>query len=58
MRADTIARVMLAAGPDGSVPALFAQTPAAHQHPAAATAKPPAGMEAKCQAMMAEKQTR
>jgi hypothetical protein len=32
----------------------FAQAAPAHQHPAAAQAKPAAGMDAKCQAMMAE----
>lgn len=37
-------------------PGLSAQTPQEHQHAAAAKAKPPSGMEAKCQAMMAEKE--
>ncbi|MDO8793928.1 MAG: hypothetical protein Q7J25_04840 [Vicinamibacterales bacterium] len=37
-----------------AVPGLAAQTPTAHQHPAAAKAKPAPAMEAKCQAMMAE----
>ena len=37
-----------------AVPGLAAQTPPAHQHAAAAKAKPAAAMEAKCQAMMAE----
>lgn len=32
----------------------FAQTPPAHQHPTAAQAKPSPGMDAQCQAMMAE----
>lgn len=32
----------------------FAQAAPAHQHPAATQAKPAAGMDAKCQAMMAE----
>lgn len=33
-----------------------AQTPREHQHAAADKAKPPSGMEAKCKAMMAEKE--
>jgi hypothetical protein len=37
-----------------AVPGLAAQTPTAHQHAAAAKAKPAPAMEAKCQAMMAE----
>lgn len=37
-----------------AVPGIAAQTPPAHQHPAAAKAKPAPAMEAKCQAMMAE----
>ena len=37
-----------------AVPGLAAQTPPAHQHAAAAKAKPASAMEAKCQAMMAE----
>ena len=39
-----------------SVSGLAAQTTQEHQHAAAAKAKPPSGMEAKCQAMMAEKE--
>ena len=39
-----------------AVSGLAAQTPQEHQHAAAAKAKPPSGMEAKCQAMMAEKE--
>jgi len=38
-----------------AAPGLAAQTPH-EQHTATATAKPPSGMEAKCQAMMAEKE--
>jgi len=38
-----------------AVPGLAAQTPH-EQHAATAKAKPPAGMEAKCQAMMAERE--
>ena len=37
-----------------AVPGLAAQTPHAPQHAATDKMKPPAGMEAKCQAMMAE----
>ena len=37
-----------------AVPGIAAQTPPAHQHAAAAKAKPAPAMEAKCQAMMAE----
>ena len=37
-----------------AVPGLAAQTPHASQHAATDKMKPPAGMEAKCQAMMAE----
>ena len=37
-----------------TVPGIAAQTPPAHQHPAAAQAKPASTMDAKCQAMMAE----
>jgi hypothetical protein len=39
-----------------AVPGLAAQTPQDHQHATADTAKPSSGMEAKCQAMMAEKE--
>ena len=39
-----------------AVPGLAAQTPHQPQHAATAKAKPPSGMEAKCQAMMAEKE--
>ena len=39
-----------------AVPGLAAQTPPAHQPAAAAKAKPAPAMEAKCQAMMAEKE--
>ena len=42
--------VVLSAAPD-----LAAQTPQKPNRPASDTAKPPSGMEAKCQAMMAEK---
>ena len=35
---------------------LGAQTPQEHQHAATDQVKPPAGMEAKCQAMMAERE--
>ena len=38
------------------VSGLAAQAPQDHQHAAADKAKPPSGMEAECQAMMAEKQ--
>ena len=38
-----------------AAPALFAQTPQEHQHAATDKVKPASGMEAKCQAMMAEK---
>ena len=37
-----------------AVPGVAAQTPPAHQHAAAAKAKPASAMDAKCQAMMAE----
>ena len=37
-------------------PRLAAQTPQEHQHAATDTVKPPSGMEAKCQAMMAERE--
>ena len=37
--------------------AVAAQTPTKHQHAVPAKATPQAGMDAKCQAMMAEKQT-
>ena len=37
-----------------AAPGLAAQTPPAHQHAAAAKAKPDSAMDAKCQAMMAE----
>jgi hypothetical protein len=37
-----------------AVPGFAAQTPPAHQHAAAAKAKPVSAMDAKCQAMMAE----
>ncbi len=39
-----------------AVPGLAAQTPQEHQHPATATEKPAAGMEAKCKAMMAQRE--
>ena len=39
-----------------AVSGLAAQTPQEHQHAAADNAKPPSGMEAKCQAMMAERE--
>jgi hypothetical protein len=39
-----------------AVSGLAAQTPQEHQHAAADQAKPPSGMEAKCQAMMAERE--
>ena len=39
-----------------AVSGLAAQTPQEHQHAATDQAKPPAGMEAKCQAMMAERE--
>ena len=39
-----------------AVSGLAAQTPQEHQHAAADKAKPHSGMEAKCQAMMAEKE--
>ena len=39
-----------------AAPGFAAQKPAVHQHPAVATAKPAAAMDAKCQAMMAEHQ--
>jgi hypothetical protein len=37
-----------------AVPSIASQTPPAHQHAAAAKAKPAPAMEVKCQAMMAE----
>jgi hypothetical protein len=39
-----------------AVPGLAAQTPQEHQHAAADKAKPTSGMEAKCHAMMAERE--
>ena len=39
-----------------AMPGIAAQAPPAHQHPAAATAKPAPAMDAMCQAMMAEKE--
>ena len=39
-----------------AVSGLAAQTPQERQHAATATALPPSGMEAKCQAMMAERE--
>ena len=39
-----------------AAPGLAGQTPQDHQHATADTAKPSSGMEAKCQAMMAEKE--
>ncbi len=39
------------------VPGLAAQTPKAPQHAATAKVKPPSGIAAKCQAMMAERET-
>jgi hypothetical protein len=39
-----------------AVPGLAAQTPPEHQRPATATEKPAAGMEAKCKAMMGERE--
>ncbi len=39
-----------------AVSGLTAQTPQEHQHAAADQAKPPSGMEAKCQTMMAERE--
>ena len=39
-----------------AAPGLYAQTPQEHQHATADKAKPPSGMEAKCQAMMAERE--
>ena len=39
-----------------AAPGFAAQKPAVHEHPAGATAKPAAAMDAKCQAMMAEHQ--
>jgi hypothetical protein len=40
-----------------AVPGLAAQTPQEHQHPAPATTKPAApGMDAKCEAMMTERE--
>jgi hypothetical protein len=39
-----------------SVPGLAAQTPQERQHAAADEAKPASGMEAQCQAMMAERE--
>ena len=39
-----------------AVPGLAAQTPQEPQHAATDKAKPPSGMEAKCQAMMAERE--
>jgi hypothetical protein len=40
-----------------AVSGLTAQTPQEHEHTTADEATPPSGMEAKCQAMMAEKET-
>jgi hypothetical protein len=40
-----------------AVPGLAAQTPQEHQHAATEQVKPASGMEAKCQAMMAERET-
>jgi septal ring factor EnvC (AmiA/AmiB activator) len=57
MRTKRIVTVMLAscaAVVMWAVPGLVAQTPQAPKQAATATAKPQAGMEAKCQAMMAE----
>ena len=59
----TIKRIMMAVAASGAAmviaasPAFAAQTAKEHQHAAPAKAKPQAGMDAKCQAMMAEKQT-
>jgi len=39
-----------------AVPGLAAQTPPEHQHAATDQVKPASGMEAKCQAMMAERE--
>ncbi len=39
-----------------AVPEIGAQTPQEHQHAATAKVKPAAGMEAKCQAMMGERE--
>ena len=39
-----------------AVPGLAAQTPQEHQHAATDQVKPASGMEAKCQAMMAERE--
>ena len=39
-----------------AAPGLSAQTPQEHQHAATAQVKPASGMEAKCQAMMAERE--
>ena len=39
-----------------TVPGLAAQTPQEHQHAATDQVKPASGMEAKCQAMMAERE--
>ena len=40
-----------------AAPGLAAQTPQEHQHAATDQVKPASGMEAKCQAMMAERET-
>ena len=59
----TIKRIMAAVAASGAAlviaasPAFAARTPQEHQHAAPAKVKPQAGMDAKCQAMMAEKQT-
>ena len=59
----TIKRIMTAVAASGAVlviaasPAFAARAPQEHQHAAPAKAKAHAGMDAKCQAMMAEKQT-
>ena len=59
----TIKTIMPAVAASGAAlviaasPTFAAQTPQEHQHAASATAKPQPGMDAKCQAMMAEKQT-
>jgi hypothetical protein len=59
MRINRIVTVMMAgcaAVVISAVPGLAAQTPQQHQHPATDTAKPASGIDAKCQAMMAERE--
>ena len=60
MRVNRVLTAMVAGGAVvvmSSVPELAAQTPQEHQHAAADEAKPASGMEARCQAMMAERET-